>query len=355
MNNVKKIQNAIPEELDAILLTSEVNQLYATGFAITDGAVVVSKNDAWLVTDGRYIEAARKSVTGMKIEQSTTDFNVTAWLKKIVSESDIKIIGVEESEISYADYTKYAKELSAELKPAQSVLKTLRASKSHEELEIMTQAQRIAEAALDDILGLIRPGMTEHELAAEINYRMMRHGADGISFDTIAVAGAKTSMPHGVPGDNVLKKGDFVTMDFGCKKNGYCSDMTRTVAIGSVTDEMEKIYYTVLEAQLAGIAAARCGVTGKDIDAASRSVIEKAGYGEYFTHSFGHSLGLEIHEQPNATVTNDKPMPAGAVISAEPGIYIPGRFGVRIEDVLYLGEEGTTVLTKAPKNELIIL
>ena len=161
-------------------------------------------------------------------------------------------------------------------------------------------------------------------------------------------------MPHGVPGDEVIREGDFVTMDFGAMYGGYCSDMTRTVAVGHASPEMRKVYSIVLEAQLAGIDAARAGVTGREIDGAARSVIEKAGYGPYFGHGFGHSLGLEIHEAPNANQSNDQPMPLGAVISAEPGIYLPGRFGVRIEDEMWLREDGAYVITKAPK-ELIIL
>ena len=185
--------------------------------------------------------------------------------------------------------------------------------------------------------------------------RMLRHGSEGNSFDPIVITGKKTSMPHGVPGDALIAEGDFVTMDFGCIKHGYCSDMTRTVAVGHATEEMRNIYSIVLEAQLAGIAAARAGVPGRDIDGAARDVITHAGYGEYFGHGFGHSLGLDIHESPNANLRGETPMPVGAVVSAEPGIYLPGRFGVRIEDVMVLRENGAEVITRAPKMELIVL
>ena len=197
--------------------------------------------------------------------------------------------------------------------------------------------------------------MTEREVAAELVYRMLRHGSEGNSFDPIVVTGSKTSMPHGVPGDKVIQAGDFVTMDFGCLKDGYCSDMTRTVAVGSATEEMRNVYAVVLKAQLAGIAAARAGVLGKDIDAASRKVIADAGYGEYFGHGFGHCLGLDIHEPPFAGPRGEAPLPAGALSSAEPGIYLPGRFGVRIEDVMIIRADHAEVITKAPKDELIIL
>lgn len=218
----------------------------------------------------------------------------------------------------------------------------------------MISAQRIAERALADILREIRPGVTEKEIAARLQYLMLHYGASDMSFDPIVVSGANGSLPHGVPSEKEIASGEFVTMDFGCIYRGYCSDMTRTVAVGSVTEEMHSIYHTVLAAQEAGIAAARAGVTGQAVDAAARDVIAKAGYGAYFSHSFGHGVGVEIHEAPNASPGNHAPLPAGAVISAEPGIYLPGRLGVRIEDVVLLTEEGCRNLTKAPK-ELLIL
>ena len=218
----------------------------------------------------------------------------------------------------------------------------------------MIAAQRIAEKALTDILNEIRPGVTEKEIAARLQYLMLHYGAEDKSFDPIVVSGPNGSLPHGVPSEKVIQAGEFVTMDFGCICHGYCSDMTRTVAVGSVTDEMRQVYDTVLQAQLAGIAAARAGATGKAVDGAARDIIRQAGYGPCFGHSFGHSVGVEIHEGPNATPSNDKPLPAGAVISAEPGIYLPGKLGVRIEDVLYLTPEGCQNLTLAPK-ELVIL
>ena len=226
--------------------------------------------------------------------------------------------------------------------------------KTEEEVEIMKSAQRIAERALEEILNEIRPGVSEREIAARIQYLMLHYGAENMSFDPIVVSGPNTSLPHGVPGGRLICEGDFVTMDFGCIYHGYCSDMTRTVAVGHVTEEMREIYDTVLAAQLAGIAAARAGVTGKAVDGAARTVIEAADYGKYFGHSFGHGVGVEIHEAPNASPMNEQPLPAGAVISAEPGIYLPERMGVRIEDVVVLTEDGCRNLTRAPK-ELLIL
>ena len=183
---------------------------------------------------------------------------------------------------------------------------------------------------------------------------MLAGGAENMSFDPIVASGPNGSMPHAVPTDRKIQEGDFVTMDFGCIYQGYCSDMTRTVAVGHVTEEMEKVYHTVLQAQLAGIAAAKAGATGHDVDAAARKVIEDAGYGPYFGHSFGHSVGVEIHEAPNATPANNNPLPLGAAVSAEPGIYLPGRFGVRIEDLVVLQEGGCQDITLAKKDLLIL-
>ena len=358
MNHITGIQEKLIERgLDALLITDEKNQRYATGFAFTDGYVLVAQSRAWLITDSRYIEAAEKAVDPAVITVQLFDRQRgrNALLCQALKEAGVQTLGAEEQKLSHGDYLGLEKLTGLSLHPAQSILSELRAAKTEEEIGYMIQAQRISEAALEETLQLIRPGMTEREVAAELVYRMLRHGAEGNSFDPIVVTGANGSMPHGVPGDTVIREGDFVTMDFGCLKNGYCSDMTRTVAVGSATDEMKNVYYTVLKAQLAGIAAARPGVLGREIDGAARRVIEEAGYGPYFGHGFGHCLGLDIHEPPFAGPSGDVPMPVNCLSSAEPGIYLPGKFGVRIEDVMILRPEGAEVITKAPKMELIIL
>ena len=357
MNNIAGIRRElIARGLDAVLVTDEKNQRYATGFPITDGAVLVGREKAFLITDSRYIEAAEAAV-GREVEVRLFDRAaiLSVKLREAVTEIGAEKIAAEDAKLSHAGWLNWEKQLETELLPAGTLFETLRAVKSEEEIASMIAAQRISEQALEEVLQLIKPGMTEREVASELVYRMLRHGGEGNSFDPIVVTGSKTSLPHGVPGDKVIQKGDFVTMDFGCLKNGYCSDMTRTVAVGSATDEMKKIYSIVLEAQLAGIAAAKAGVRGKDIDAASRKVITDAGYGPYFGHGFGHCLGLDIHEPPTAGPNGEAPLPAGSLSSAEPGIYLPGRFGVRIEDVMILREDGAEVITRAPKMELIIL
>jgi Xaa-Pro aminopeptidase len=356
MSNLEKIQAALAgADLDALLLLNDKNVFYATGFLPTDSAALIARGSAALITDSRYVEAAEmKRDPAVEVVLSTREHMVSDCVRDLVEKLGIKRLGAEESFLSYAEYTRFGEKLGFSLLPGQKVIAALRQSKSEAELASLIAAQRIAERALDDVLALIRPGISERELAAELTYRMLRYGGEGNSFDPIVVTGAKTSMPHGVPGDGLVKSGDFVTMDFGCIKNGYCSDMTRTVAVGSATDEMKTVYDTVLRAQLAGIAAARPGVTGAAIHAAGARIITDAGYGQYFGHGFGHSVGLDIHEAPSASPANSDPMPEGAVISAEPGIYLPGRFGVRIEDVIYLTGDGCTDITKAPKALLIL-
>lgn len=256
--------------------------------------------------------------------------------------------------MSVASHTEWTKAVEAEFVPASELLTQLRQVKDADELAAMREAQRITDEALLEILNFLKPGLTESEVAARLTYIMARKGAERNSFDPIVACGSNGSKPHAVPGPAVIEKGQFVTMDFGCVVGGYCSDMTRTVAIGQPSEEMELVYNTVLKAQLAGIAVARAGVTGKEVHQAGAKVIADAGYGDYFGHGFGHSLGIEIHEDPGFHNRNDKPIPAGALLSAEPGIYLPGRFGVRIEDVIMLTEEGCVDITRSPK-QLIIL
>ena len=356
MNNIARIQEKLIEKnLDAILITDEKNQRYAAGFPFTDGSVLVSREKAWLFTDSRYIEAAEKAASCCVCVQMF-DKNVSQMdlIRAALKEAGVEKLGAEEEKLNYSGYQTFEKELAMPLLPAQAILSELRAIKTAEEIDSIVKAQRISEKALEAVLQIIKPGMTEKEVTAELVYQMLKNGSEGNAFDPIVVTGANTSLPHGVPGESVIKAGDFVTMDFGSLYNGYCSDMTRTIAVGHATDEMKTVYNTVLQAQLAGIAAAKAGVPGCDIDGAARKIIDDAGYGQYFGHGLGHSLGLDIHEAPNANPRNTLPMPAGAVITIEPGIYLPGRFGVRIEDMVAVEEGGCQLLTAAPK-ELIIL
>ena len=356
MNHLSQIADKLSQyDLDAMLIVSEPGERYAVGFQ-GEGYVLVTQEGSQYSTDGRYIEAAQKQVTGAEVVLTSRERSHLALARDFLAARGLKRVGFESAAVSVAQHRRWQDSFlkGCELIPAQELLDGLRTSKDREELSAMVQAQKITDAAFGEILNYIRPGLTEQEVAARLVYELLRRGARKVSFDPIVAAGANGSMPHAVPGETVIQKGMFVTMDFGCVYDGYCSDMTRTVAVGQPTQEMERVYETVLAAQKAGIAAARAGMPGRELDAAARKVIEEAGYGDYFTHSFGHSLGLEIHESPNASPSETRPLPVGTVISAEPGIYLPGRFGVRIEDVLVLEEGGCRDIAQSPKNLIVL-
>ena len=357
MNHFSEIRAKLDEyEIDAMLLTSEANRFYASGFPCSDAGdalALVAKDETYFWTDSRYIEAAEQQVTDAKIALIRKEADYTRFVAEAAERHGWKAIGFEEESMTVQMFRSYQEQVHAAFRPAGKLLKTLRMVKSGEELEALIGAQRIAERALGEILHDIRPGVTEQEIAAKLTYLMLRYGAEKMSFDPIVASGANGSKPHAVPGAKTIEAGEFVTMDFGCVYRGYCSDMTRMVAVGSVTEEMKRVYQVVWEAQRAGIAAAKAGVRGCDVHQAAAAVIEEAGYGAYFGHGFGHSLGLDIHERPNLNPREKSLMPENAVVSAEPGIYLPGRFGVRIEDVMILRSDGSEVITKAPKDTLL--
>ena len=350
-------EKIIGADLDAVLLCSEANRFYASGFhtsAEEDAIVVVTRKNAYFITDSRYTEAVAAQVKDAVLLPRANAAPYIDYIKKAVVDDGVGKLGFEDDAMNVRDYNEYSSALACEFVPASGLFVELRQTKDDEEIGNMIKAQRIAEKAFTQLLSEIKPGMTEKELAARLQYLMMVCGADKHSFDTIVASGANGSMPHAVPTDKPVQEGEFITFDFGALYHGYCSDMTRTVALGHVTDEMAKVYAIVLEAQLKGISLAKAGVIGRDVHNAAAEVISAAGYGEYFGHGFGHSLGIQIHESPNFNSRNDKPMPVGAVVSAEPGIYIPGKFGVRIEDVVVLKEDGCEDITLMPKELTII-
>ena len=358
MTRLEKISAMLRErQLDAVVVTGGDNLVYATAMPGLEGAAVVAADgEGWLFTDSRYIEDATNRVApmGWHVVMPEVGRPYTACVEQVVRDKGVKSLAFEDLKMTYAEYQKYLAAVSCSLVPVGNAFELLREVKEQEEVDCIEKAQRIAEKALDELYGLIKPGVTEMEMAGELEYRMRKHGSGGVSFSTIFVSGPKSALPHGVPGDRVVQKGDFIVIDFGATYNGYGSDMTRTVAVGEATDEMRKVYATVLEAQKRGIEAFEVGAVGKDVHNAAAAVIEKAGYGQYFGHGLGHSLGLLIHENPRASCMSEDKFKAGNIITMEPGIYLPGRFGVRIEDMLYLSPSGKVNLTKMPK-ELLIL
>ena len=354
MKNLDKYLTLLDGDVDGLLLTSRYSRHYGAEFDIAEGVAIVTKKGCRYFTDSRYIESAEKNLKGFEVLDVNREIGYIQRLNTAIADFGVTTLGYEEHYLTAEEYFYYDEKLNAKLVPFHKPIYAFRATKEDWELELMRKAQAITDQTFSELCKIIQAGMTEKELEAELLYRLYKHGAEGPSFDPIVVSGPNTSLPHGVPGERKLEFGDFITMDFGCIYGGYCSDMTRTVALGFVSEEMDKVYKTVLKAQLAGIAATKAGVAGRDIDGTARKVIADAGYGDYFGHGYGHSLGILIHEAPNANTRNDQPMPAGAVVSAEPGIYLPGKFGVRIEDVTVITETGCEVLTKSPK-KLIIL
>ena len=354
MNNLDKYLSLLDGPVDGLLLTSRYSRHYGAQFDIAEGMAVVSKKGCRYYTDSRYIESAQKNIWGFEVVETDRDRSYPMLINQAIADFGITTLGYEENYLTAGELARLQETLQAKLVAYNGPIYGFRAVKEDWELERMRKAQQIADAAFLEALPRLKPGMTELEAQAELIYCMYKNGAQGLSFDPIVVSGPNTSMPHGVAGDRVIQQGDFLTMDFGVLYQGYCSDTTRTVAFGFATEEMKKVYSVVLEAQTKAIAATKAGVAGSEIDGIARKVIADAGYGDYFGHGYGHSLGLEIHESPNMNQRNHEPLPAGAVCSAEPGIYLPGKFGVRIEDVTVLTPDGCENLTKLPK-ELLIL
>lgn len=351
----KELQELLLEApYDALVLTSEVNRRYATGFHSTAGAVYLSAKQAVFYTDFRYVEAARAAVTDFEVREIGVGRSYTAAINELIEQDDVRTVALEDETLTHAEYTRWATALHATAMRLEDTVARLRVTKEDDEVGKIVAAQRIAEQALEEVMNDIRVGVTEKEIAARLTYLMLHYGAENMSFDPIVVSGANSSKPHGVPTEKQIEAGDFVTMDFGCIVDGYCSDMTRTVAVGHVTEEMQRVYDIVLDAQLAGIACCKAGVSGREVDGAARRVIEAAGYGDAFGHGFGHGVGLEIHEAPTASSRSEALLPAGSILTAEPGIYLPGKFGVRTEDMLYVIEDGCINLTEAPKTLRIL-
>ncbi|MBQ6181412.1 MAG: aminopeptidase P family protein [Ruminococcus sp.] len=336
---------------DCALITSDINRRYFTGMKSSAGVVLAFPDKAYLLIDFRYIEKARATVTSAEVIEMKKLF---PQITELIRKQGAKSMAIESENMTVKELNSYRHFFSdleiIDNDDLSNAVNSLRMIKGEDEISCIRKAQEIAETALEELLPFIRPGVTEREVALELNRLMFLHGAEDLSFETIVLSGANTSMPHGVPSDKKVEEGEFVLMDFGAVWNGYHSDMTRTICVGQPTDEMKKVYDIVLRAQLAGIEAARAGITGSELDAVARDIITAAGYGEDFGHSLGHGVGLEIHEKPNASPNYKVQLPAGAVVTVEPGIYIAGKFGVRIEDFVILNENGCENLTKCNKN-----
>jgi len=353
---VKRIQDALKTcDFDAVMLNSPQNRLYATGFESSSGMVVITRSNAYFATDFCYYEDAAKKVSGFTLKLSRAGYSYFDFINEVIKTEQITRLGFEDGGMYHASFLNAKEMLCAELVPIGDLMTKLRRTKLPHELQKLEQAQRIAEESFQALLPEIRPGVTEMELASKLNYYMALRGSSRPSFDTIVVSGENGSLCHGKPSKKTIEKGEFITFDFGATFEGYCSDMTRTVAVGTPNEEMAKVYHIVLEAQLAAIAAAKAGILGCDLDSVARDLITDAGYGEYFGHTLGHSVGLDVHDGGgSASQFYKAPLCENFVCTIEPGIYLPGKFGVRIEDFIVLKSDGCINLTKFPK-ELLIL
>jgi len=356
--NIDALQKMMKDsDIDAALILSPENRRYFTSFAASDGVLAVCRDESVFYTDSRYIEAAQRDIDCCAVREGKNQY---AQLKELFEKNGVRRIAVESDRMTLSQFKNLTQneELSSFDficdRSLDSIINSLRSIKSADEVAFIKQAQTIAEQGLDHILGYIKPGMTEKQVQLELDFFMLSHGAEALSFDTIAITGKKTSMPHGVPSDNTVKPGDFVTLDFGAVVNGYHSDMTRTFAVGHASGEQRKVYEIVLNAHLNVLDKLRPGMTCREADDLARDVIEDAGFGKYFGHGTGHGVGIEIHEFPSLSPRSNAVLQTGQIVTDEPGIYIPGQFGVRIEDMLAVTENGCKTLADAPK-ELIIV
>lgn len=355
MNPIQKLQAFLPDSATAALITSEINCRYFSGFSYTDGAVLVTRDEAFLLCDFRYAEAAYKcadpSVTVVEFRRLFDTVNDLCINRRL------KALMIEEESVTLAQLATFSEKLKAALitdAKLSEKIRSIRLIKTPDEIALITQAQRITERALTEVLNIVKPGVTERQLSVELEHLIHVYGGEKIAFELITIAGANTSLPHGVPGDYALRDGDFVTFDIGSVYHGYHSDMTRTYALGHASDRMREIYDVVYRAHLLAAEKIAAGNTTGDVDRAARDYIESMGYGERFGHSTGHGVGLEIHEDPRVYKTDETILRDGMVITDEPGVYLPGAFGVRIEDMIVVDGDHGYSLVELPK-ELIIL
>ena len=355
--NIERLMTVLPENIDAALIVTPRNRRYFTEFDSSDGFLLVTRKGSIFYTDSRYIEAAQNTIKCCDVAEGK---NVFSQMKEYLEANNAHTVAVEASGMTLAEFGRLtANESMSNFtfisdNSLDSAISVFRRVKSEKETEKILAAQKIAEDAFLHILDFIKKGRTEKEIQLQLDFFMLKNGADALSFDTIAVSGKNSSMPHGVPTDKAVEDGDFITLDFGAVVDGYHSDMTRTVAVGYVTDEQRKVYDTVLNAQLASIDAIRAGVSCFDADKAARDVITAAGYGEYFGHGTGHGVGVEIHELPNLSPKSAMTLEKGNIVTVEPGIYLPGRFGVRTEDMVLVTENGCKNLTKSQKSLIVL-
>lgn len=341
----KQLQEAGRE---ALLVTNPINIAYLSGFTGTAGNLLITESQAYLLTDFRYVEQAQQQVPAFE----TIDTKNKTWQRVagFLADSNCKTLTVEADHLTVHTYEEIVTGLADfKVEGAGSPVTPIRAVKTAAEIAAIEKAQKLTDAAFSQILEYIKPGVRERDIALELEFLMRKGGASGLSFTMIVGSGSRSALPHGVASEKTLAVGDAVVLDFGCIVDGYCSDMTRTVFVGQASDKQREVYKIVLAAQEAALAKLRAGLSGKEGDAFAREVITAAGYGEHFGHGLGHGVGREIHEAPRLAMTYEGLLEPGMVVTVEPGIYLPGEFGVRIEDMAVIEEKGIRNLTASSK------
>ena len=352
-SRIDKIANSLLAN-EAALITSDISITYLTGFAHSEGYVLITNDKSYFLVDFRYAEAVVKAVNHIEVVMFSNPFDS---INEIIENKDISEVVVESEAVTLEAYKTFCDKLKAVVKNDSKLSKLITESrlvKTNDEIQKLRTAQQIAEKAYLEVLNFVKTGITEKEIAARLEFLMKMNGAERVAFDLITVTGKKTSLPHGVPDNVMVQNGDFVTFDIGAVYDGYHSDMTRTVAVGSVSDEQREIYNLVLKAHLAGLDKVKAGVSGFDVDKAARDIIADAGYGEYFGHGTGHGVGLEIHEAPYANTRYTDILKENMTLTVEPGIYLPDKFGVRIEDTVLVTADGFETFASIPKDLLIL-
>ncbi|NLN48429.1 MAG: aminopeptidase P family protein [Clostridiales bacterium] len=333
---------------DGIFIYSSANRRYLSGFTGSTGYVIISNEDMGFVTDFRYTNQAKDQCKGFEILENKNP--VEDFIADMIMKYNITKLAYEDSYMTVSFFNKLKDKLKGvEFIPLDKNEGNIRIIKDREELDCIEKAASIADKAFGHILGYIKPGMTENDVALEMEFFMRKNGASKLSFDSIVASGVRSSLPHGAPTDKIINSGDLLTLDYGCVYNGYCSDMTRTFVVGKASERQKEIYDVVLKAQTEALLHIKAGVLGKDVDRVARDIINDAGYGDFFGHGLGHGVGLMVHEEPRLSLLGETSLEVNMVVTDEPGIYIPDFGGVRIEDLVVVGEDGPIILSKSTK------
>lgn len=352
---ISKLRNLMNDKnIDAVLLVGDHNRNYLSGFTGDESFSVITENKAFFITDSRFTEQAKQQVKNYDILEYNKNTTFADFLGELVKSNNIKRLGFEEDILSFSVYTLYKSKVQCEFVPMERIVETIRTIKDESELKLIKKAAQIADEAFEHMVKFIKSGMTERKIGLELEFYMKKLGAQELSFPSIIASGVRSSLPHGQATNKVVNKGEFLTLDFGCIYEGYCSDMTRTIVIGKPSEKMIEVYNTVLEAQELALKAFKPNIPAIEVDKVARNYIKEKGYGEYFRHGLGHGVGIQIHEAPSVGYGSTEELQPGMVVTDEPGIYIPGFGGVRIEDLLVITKNGMEVLSKSPKHLICV-